>query len=91
MNRNAGKFQSYKRFDVRFSVTQELTDLGLFVKKEDNPMSVPFCSRSRDVIEPILKPQWYMKIKSLAEPAIRAVREEDIKIIPASSEKVYYH
>lgn len=91
MNKNAGKFEGHKRFDVRSSVTQELTDLGLFVKKEDNPMPVPLCSRSKDVIEPVMKPQWYMKMKGLAEPAIRAVREGDIKIIPATSERVYYH
>ncbi|KAH7344317.1 valyl-tRNA synthetase-like protein [Pyrenochaeta sp. MPI-SDFR-AT-0127] len=91
MNKNAGRFAGHKRFDVRSSVTQALAELGLFVKKEDNPMSVPLCSRSKDVIEPVIKPQWYMKMKGLAEPAIQAVRNGDIKIIPASSEKVYYH
>ncbi|KAG9801790.1 valyl-tRNA synthetase-like protein, partial [Aureobasidium melanogenum] len=44
MNGNAGQFEGQKRFDTRYSVVEELTKLGLFVKKEDNPMKVPLCS-----------------------------------------------
>ncbi|KAF2187716.1 hypothetical protein K469DRAFT_704654 [Zopfia rhizophila CBS 207.26] len=90
MNHNAGKFRGQKRFDVRYAVTDELTKLGLFVEKKDNPgMKVPMCAKSKDVIEPIIKPQWWMKMKSLAEPAIKVVRDGDITISPASSEKIY--
>ncbi|KAF1997617.1 valyl-tRNA synthetase-like protein [Amniculicola lignicola CBS 123094] len=92
LNQNVGeKFQGQKRFDARYTVTEELTKLGLFVKKEDNPMKVPLCNKSKDVIEPLMKPQWWMKMKSLAEPAIKAVRDGDIVISPATQEKVYFH
>jgi valyl-tRNA synthetase len=91
MNHNAGPFKGQKRFDVRYGVTEELTKLGLFVKKEDNPMKVPLCSKSKDVIEPLMKPQWWMKMKELAQPAIDAVKNGDIKIMPETSEKVYFH
>jgi valyl-tRNA synthetase len=92
LNHNAGPmFEGQKRFDARYTVTAELEKLGLFVKKEDNPMKVPICSKSKDVIEPIMKPQWWMKMKGLAEPAIEAVRNGSIKIRPETSERVYYH
>ncbi|KAF2204598.1 valyl-tRNA synthetase-like protein, partial [Delitschia confertaspora ATCC 74209] len=91
LNGNAGPFAGQKRFDARYTVTDELTKLGLFVKKENNAMKIPLCSKSKDVIEPIIKPQWYMKMKGLAEPAIKAVRNGDIKISPASAEKTYFH
>ena len=91
MNQNAGKFSGQKRFDVRYAVAKELTDLGLLVKTADNPMKVPLCAKSKDVIEPLIKPQWWMKMKGLAEPAIKAVRDGDITISPASAEKTYFH
>ncbi|KAI8940143.1 hypothetical protein NX059_003856 [Plenodomus lindquistii] len=91
MNKNTGKFEGQKRFDARYTVVEALEKEGLFVKKADNAMKVPICSRSGDVIEPIMKPQWWMKMEGLAKPAIEAVENGDIKIKPASSEKYYIH
>ena len=91
MNNNTGKFEGQKRFDVRYAVTDELEKLGLLVKKEDNPMKVPLCAKSKDVIEPLMKPQWWMKMKGLAEPAMKAVRDGEITISPPTSEKMYFH
>ncbi|KAF2739349.1 hypothetical protein EJ04DRAFT_531980 [Polyplosphaeria fusca] len=91
MNANAGSFAGQKRFDVRYSVVDELTKKDLYVKKEDNPMKVPLCSKTKDVIEPLLKPQWWMKMEGLAKPAIEVVRNGEITISPVTSEKIYYH
>ncbi|KAK8168585.1 valyl-tRNA synthetase-like protein [Phyllosticta citrichinensis] len=90
LNNNGGMFEGQKRFDVRYTVVDELTKLGLYVKKENNPMRIPLCQRTKDVIEPIVKPQWWMRMKSLAEPAIKAVRDGDIKIRPATAEADYF-
>jgi valyl-tRNA synthetase len=90
MNHNTGQFEGMKRFDVRYKVTEELEKLGLFVKKEDNAMKVPLCNKSKDVIEPLMKPQWWMKMKPLAEQAIKVVKDGDLIIRPATSEKMYY-
>ncbi|KAF2146525.1 uncharacterized protein K452DRAFT_294091 [Aplosporella prunicola CBS 121167] len=90
LNQNSGQFQGQKRFDVRYSVVEELTKLNLYVKKENNPMKIPLCQRTKDVIEPIVKPQWWMRMKSLAEPAIAAARNGDIKIRPATAEADYF-
>ena len=91
MNKNTGRFEGQKRFDARYTVVEALKKEGLFVKKEENAMKVPICSRSGDIIEPIMKPQWWMKMDSLAKPAIKAVEDGEIKIRPASSEKYYLH
>ncbi|KAL2357681.1 valyl-tRNA synthetase-like protein [Cryomyces antarcticus] len=90
MNHNTGSFQGQKRFEARYTVVDELTKLGLFVKKENNPMKVPICSKSKDVIEPIMKPQWWMKMRGLADAAIEAVKSGEIKIRPESAEKNYF-
>jgi valyl-tRNA synthetase len=90
-NKNCGKFEGQKRFDVRYSVVEELTKLGLFVKKEDNAMKVPLCNKSKDVIEPLMKPQWWMKMEGMAKKAVEVVENGQLKIRPETSEKVYKH
>lgn len=89
MNENAGAYAGQKRFDVRYTIQEDLQKAGLFVDKKDNPMSVPLCSRSKDVIEPLLKPQWWMKMRDLADAAIKVVESGEIKIRPESAEKDY--
>lgn len=91
MNANAGPFQGQKRFEARYTVTEELTKLGLFVKKENNPMKVPLCSKSKDVIEPLMKPQWWMRMRELADASIEAVQNGEVKIRPEGAERNYYH
>ncbi|KAI9432156.1 hypothetical protein BJY52DRAFT_1231946 [Lactarius psammicola] len=71
-NTNVGpQFQGMKRFHARVEVAKELKELGLFVETKDNPMQTPICSKSGDVIEPVLKPQWWVNCKPLAEEAIK--------------------
>ena len=89
-NKHGGPFAGMKRFDARYKVIDALKEQGLYVKWEHNPMKVPRCAKSNDVIEPILKPQWWMKMESLAKPAIEAVENGDIIIRPESAEKSYF-
>ena len=91
LNHNTGDFRGMKRFDARYKVVDALKAAGLYVKEEDNAMSVPMCSKSKDVIEPIIKPQWWMRMKGgLADAAINAVREGEIIIRPKKSEADYF-
>ncbi|KAK3708441.1 hypothetical protein LTR37_011537 [Vermiconidia calcicola] len=90
MNSNAGpNFEGQKRFDVRYGVIAELEKKGLYVGKNDNKMVIPICSKSKDVIEPVMKPQWWMHMKPLAEPAIEVVKNGTIKLMPSNSESTY--
>jgi valyl-tRNA synthetase len=60
-----------KRFHARKAVVEALKELELYVETKDNPMQIPVCSKSGDVIEPVLKPQWWVNCKPLADEAIK--------------------
>uniref|UniRef100_A0A914X998 valine--tRNA ligase n=1 Tax=Plectus sambesii TaxID=2011161 RepID=A0A914X998_9BILA len=77
-----GQFAGLKRFDARKAVLDALKAKGLYRDMQDNPMIVPICSRSKDVIEPILKAQWYVKCDQMAKKAIDVVAKGSLKLIP---------
>ncbi|KAI0540938.1 tRNA synthetases class I-domain-containing protein [Xylaria digitata] len=89
MNQNAGSFQGQKRFDCRYQVVEELTKLGLFVKKESHAMTIPLCEKTRDVIEPLMKKQWWVKMAGMAAEGLKVVEDGRIKIAPESAQKSY--
>ncbi|CAK9438293.1 uncharacterized protein LODBEIA_P25170 [Lodderomyces beijingensis] len=91
LNENCGaEWQGMKRFDARAKVIEELKAKGLFVEQKDNEMTIPTCSRSGDIIEPLLKPQWYVNQQEMAKDAIAAVKNGDIVITPKTSESEYF-
>ncbi|TFY78367.1 hypothetical protein EWM64_g5645 [Hericium alpestre] len=90
-NANAGeKFQGMKRFHARVAVVQALKDAGLYIETKDNPMQIPICSKSGDIIEPLLKPQWWVNSKPLAEAALQRTRAGELHISPKQSEADWY-
>ncbi|KAI7833353.1 tRNA synthetases class I-domain-containing protein [Kickxella alabastrina] len=90
-NDNAGPYAGMLRFHVRRQIVEDLKAKGLYVDTTNNPMVVPICIKSKDIIEPMIKPQWWVKSKTLADPAIEAARDGRLEIIPQSSEKEWYH
>ncbi|KAL6452315.1 VAS1 Valine--tRNA ligase [Candida maltosa Xu316] len=91
LNENCGpEWKGMKRFDARYKVIEQLKEKGLFVDQKDNEMTIPTCSRSGDIIEPLLKPQWYVDQQQMAKDAIAAVKNGDITINPKSSESEYF-
>ena len=70
-------------------VVKDLQAQGLVEKIEDYPLSVGTCQRCKTVVEPLLSTQWFLKMKPLAEPAIRAVEDGRIRIVPENYKKVY--
>lgn len=90
LNANAGPmFKGQKRFEARYTVKAELEKLGLFVKEVDNPMKIPLCEKSKDVIEPLIKPQWWVEMKPLAEPGLDAIKDGRLRILPPMQERSY--
>ena len=67
---------------ARPKIEQALKDRGLLMKVDDHKMAIGKCYRCKTVVEPYLSPQWFVKIKPLAEPAIQAVEDGRIRIIP---------
>jgi valyl-tRNA synthetase len=89
LNSNAGPYAGEKRFNARYGVIEELKKLGLYTRQESNKMVVPICSRSGDVIEPLLKPQWWMKMEPLTKPAIAVVESGELTIRPEMQKRQY--
>ena len=91
LNENCGEWAGMKRFDARKRVIEALKEKDLFIEQKENEMTIPICSRSGDIIEPYLKPQWWVAQGDMAKDAIAAVKNGEIKITPKSSEAEYFH
>jgi len=89
VSQGCGQFSGMKRFEARKAVLVALTEKGLYRGTADNPMVVPVCSRSKDIIEPIMKPQWYVKCDDMAKKAMEAVDSGELRIIPESHKKTW--
>lgn len=88
----AGPYQSMKVAQARERVVADLQAKGLIEKIDtDYTHSVATCERCGTVIEPLVSRQWFVKISSLAKPAMEAVRKGQVKIIPKKYEKMYFN
>jgi valyl-tRNA synthetase len=91
MNELAGEdYKGMDRFACRKKIVEKLTAEKLLINIEDIQHSVGHCYRCKTVVEPYLSKQWFVKAKPLAEPALQAVRDGTIKIVPEFWEKTYY-
>lgn len=83
-------FSGMKRFDARKAVIAELKKLGLYKGAADNAMVVPICDRSKDIIEPLIKYQWYVDVKDIAARSAEVVRSGKLKVLPKLHEKTWF-
>ena len=91
LNDNAPQaYRGLDRFDARKKVVDDLDALGLLEKVEDHTLQVPRGDRSGVVIEPYLTDQWFVAVESLAKPAIEAVENGDIQVVPKNYENMYF-
>ncbi len=91
MNEAAGKYAGMDRFECRKAIWADMKEAGLVIKEEPYQMSIPHSQRSGEIIEPMISMQWFVKMESLAKPALEAVRSGEIRIIPDHFTKVYYN
>ncbi|MGB0546652.1 MAG: valine--tRNA ligase [Paracoccaceae bacterium] len=106
MNLVPDEYRGLDRFEARKKVVAEITAEGLAVMVdatdnegnlstkafvENKPIMQPFGDRSKVVIEPMLTDQWFVETSKIVKPALDAVKNGEIKIIPESGEKTYYH
>mmetsp|Transcript_7695 Transcript_7695/g.30397 ORF Transcript_7695/g.30397 Transcript_7695/m.30397 type:complete len:795 (-) Transcript_7695:1421-3805(-) len=84
------RFKGMKRFAARPAVIAALDELGLYRGKADNPMRLGLCSRSKDVIEPMLKPQWWVACDKMAAEACDAARSKELEILPNFMEPTWF-
>ncbi|MCP3849296.1 MAG: valine--tRNA ligase, partial [Gammaproteobacteria bacterium] len=84
------KYRGMDRYEARKVIIKDLDEAGLLEKIEDHRLMVPRGDRSGAVIEPYLTDQWYVKVAPLAEPAIKAVQDGDIRFVPDNWKNTYY-
>jgi valyl-tRNA synthetase len=89
MTAEAGPYHGLERHDARQKILQDLRDQKRLEGEEDYAYSIGTCQRCKTVVEPLLSRQWFMKMKPLAEPAILAVKERRVRILPPNCEKIY--
>ena len=82
-------YHGMDRFEAREAIVEDLKERGLLIKSEAHRHAVGHCYRCHTMIEPRLSPQWFVKMKPLAEPAIEAVKKGRIKFYPSRWTKVY--
>ncbi len=89
INSNGGEYEGMDRLEAREAIIEDLKERGLFIKSEAHRHAVGHCYRCHTMVEPRLSPQWFVKMKPLAKPAIDAVKKGKIKFHPERWTKVY--
>ncbi|NLI91976.1 MAG: valine--tRNA ligase [Peptococcaceae bacterium] len=89
INENGGKYQGLDRYDARKQIVKDLEELGLLVKVEQHNHAVGECYRCSTVVEPRVSKQWFVKMKPLAEPAIKVVEDGKLQFVPERFAKIY--
>jgi len=90
-NASGKQFEGMKRYDCRVTLMAELESLGLAKKTEGHAMVLPLCSRTKDVLEFVLKPQWFQNCDDMARRAVEAVEKGELNIYPESHKATWYH
>ncbi len=90
MTESAGPFQGMDRFDCRKELVGQLDDRGYLEKIEDYEHNVGHCDRCSSVVEPKISIQWYLKVGTLAKPAIEAVESGEVQFVPDNFKKRYF-
>lgn len=91
VNKNGGVYEGMDRYEARKAIVEELDKQGLLVKIEDYSHNVGTHDRCGTTVEPMVKEQWFVKMDELIKPAVKAVREGEIKLVPERMQKTYFN
>ena len=86
-----GKYEGMDRYEARKAIVDDLTALGLLVKVVPHSHNVGAHDRCKTTVEPMIKPQWFVKMDEMAKPAIEALKSGRLKFVPQSFCKTYLH
>jgi len=89
INEFGGKYEGLDRYEARRQIVADLEAQGYLVKAEEYSHNVGTCYRCHNDVEPIISAQWFVKMKPLAEEAIRVVRDGETKFVPDRFSKTY--
>lgn len=85
------EFAGLDRYEARKKIVEKLTELGVLVRIEEHAHNVGTCYRCGTTVEPRVSKQWFVKMESLAKPAIEAVKKDETIFVPEHFEKTYFH
>ena len=91
INENGGKYEGMDRYEAREAIVKELDEMGLLVKIEDYSHNVGTHDRCKATIEPLIKKQWFVRMDELIKPAVEAVKNGEIKLIPERMNKTFFN
>ena len=91
INANGGKYEGLDRYEARKQIVEELKAEGLLVRIEDYSHNVGTHDRCGTTIEPLIKKQWFVKMDELIKPAVEAVKNGDIRLVPERMNKTYFN
>ena len=91
INENGGIFAGLDRAEARKRVVAALEECGCLIKTEDYAHNVGTCYRCHSAVEPMVSKQWFVKMESLAKPALDAVKNGETEFVPQRFSKIYYN
>lgn len=91
INANGGIYEGMDRYEARKAIVEKLDEMGLLVKVVDHTHSVGTHDRCKTTVEPMIKPQWFVKMDEMAKPAIEAIKTGRLKFVPDNFAKTYLH
>ena len=89
INELGGKYTGMERYEARKAIVSDLEEQGFLVKVEDHSHNVGTHERCGTTVEPLVKQQWFVRMEELAKPAIEAISNGDLKLIPERMNKTY--
>lgn len=91
INEKGGKYKGLDRYEARKAIVKDLEEAGLLVKIKDHAHNVGTHDRCGTTVEPIISKQWYVKMESLAKPAVEVVKNGKTKFVPERFDKIYFN
>ena len=91
INELGGKYAGMDRYEARKAMVADLDAKGLLVKVVPHTHSVGTHDRCKTTVEPMIKPQWFVKMEEMAKPAIQALKEHKLNFVPDRFDKIYLH
>ncbi len=91
INANGGVYEGMDHYEARKAIVEKLDEMGLLVKVVDHTHSVGTHDRCKTTVEPMIKPQWFVKMDEMAKPAIEAIKTGRLKFVPDNFAKTYLY
>ncbi len=91
INDKGGKYAGMDRYEARKAIVSDLEELGLLVKTVPHSHSVGTHDRCHTTVEPLIKPQWFVKMDEMAKAAIQTLKDGNLTFVPSRFDKIYLH